>query len=246
MDNVAGKVIVITGASSGLGQAAARLLSAKGAKVVLGARRADRIAQLAEELRSKGGQAVALPTDVSMRGDVQALVDEAVKTFGTIDVMINNAGVMPLSLLESLKVDDWEAMVDVNLKGVMFGIAAALPHMIERRSGHFINVASTAGHRVAPTTAIYSATKHAVRALSEGLRQEMSPHNIRSTIISPGASSSELMGLVKDKGLLEHMRTAATFALPPETFAEMVLFAIGQPESVDVNEILFRPTVQQA
>ncbi|WP_421358989.1 MULTISPECIES: SDR family oxidoreductase [Agrobacterium] len=246
MNNVAGKVIIITGASSGLGQAAARLLSAKGASVVLGARRAKRIEELAEELKSNGALAVAVPTDVSKRRDVQALVDEALRTFGTVDVMLNNAGVMPLSLLERLEVDKWEVMVDINLKGVMYGIAAALPHMIERKSGHFINVASTAGHRVGPTTAIYSATKHAVRALSEGLRQEMTPHNIRSTIISPGASSTELMDLVKDDSLADHMQSAAKYALPPETFAEMVLFAISQPESVDVNEILFRPTAQQA
>jgi len=171
-DNIAGKVVVITGASSGLGEAAARHLHAQGATVVLGARRVERLNELAAEL---GDRALVVQTDVTRRAEVQRLIDTAVERFGRIDVLLNNAGLMPLSPLERLKVEDWEQMIDVNIKGVLYGIAAALPHMQRQQSGHIINVSSVAGHKVRPGSSVYSATKHAVRALSEGLRQEVTP-----------------------------------------------------------------------
>ena len=186
-NNITGKVVVITGASSGLGEATARLLSAKGASVALGARRQDRIQSLAYELTSAGGKAIAVTTDVTDRAQVRKLVDTAAQTYGRVDVMINNAGLMPQAPLERFKVDEWDRMIDVNLKGVLYGIAAALPHMQRQKSGHFINVSSVAGHKVGPGFAVYAATKFAVRALSEGLRQEVKPYNIRTTVISPGA-----------------------------------------------------------
>lgn len=186
-----GKVVVITGASSGLGEATARMLSAEGATVVLGARRGERIEKIADELINKGGRSFALPTDVTDAPQVKKLVDTATEKFGRIDVMINNAGIMPHSPLERLKIGDWDQMIDVNLRGVLYGIAAALPHMIAQKSGHIINVSSVAGHKVNPGGAVYSATKTAVRVISEGLRQEVKPYNIRTTIISPGAIATE-------------------------------------------------------
>ncbi|HRT26889.1 MAG TPA: SDR family oxidoreductase [Syntrophales bacterium] len=245
MDNIAGKVVVITGASSGLGEAAARLLSAQGASVVLGARRADRLRSLAEELTANGGKALAVVTDVTQVDQVKALVDAAVQTFGRIDVMINNAGLMPSSLLERLRVEDWDRMVDVNLKGVLYGIAAALPYMKQQKSGHFINVSSVAGHKVRPGGAVYAATKHAVRALSEGLRQEVKPYNIRTTVISPGAVATELPNSITDPDFAAASRRLYDVAIPAQSFARAVAFAISQPEDVDVNEILFRPTRQE-
>ena len=196
-NNIEGKVVVITGASSGLGEATARLLSAQGATVVLGARRVDRIVALADELVRGGGQALALRTDVTRSADVQRLVDGAVEKYGRIDVMINNAGLMPSSPLERLKIDDWDRMIDVNIKGVLYGIAAALPHMQARKSGHIVNVSSVAGHKVRAGTAVYSATKHAVRVLTEGLRQEVKAYNIRTTIVSPGTVATELPDSVR-------------------------------------------------
>ena len=244
-DNIEGKVVVITGASSGLGEAAARLLSAEGASVVLGARRVDRIESLASALTDKGGKALAVATDVTHYNEVERLVDAAVETYGRIDVMINNAGLMPHSPLERLKIDDWDRMIDVNLKGVLYGIAAALPHMKARRSGHIINVSSVAGHKVRPGSAVYSATKTAVRVVSEGLRQEVKPYNIRTTIISPGAVASELPDSITEPDIAETIRKFYEIAIPADSFAKLVAFAISQPEDVDINEILFRPTSQE-
>ncbi|OYW15308.1 MAG: oxidoreductase, partial [Planctomycetales bacterium 12-60-4] len=198
-DNIAGKVVVITGASSGLGEATAKLLAKNGAIVVLGARRTERIESLAEELNKAGGQALAVATDVTNRDQVKRLVETAVKAFGRIDVMLNNAGIMLLAPMEQLKVDEWDQMIDVNLKGVLYGIAAALPYMKEQKAGHFINVSSVYGHKLGPDATIYCATKHAVRALSEGLRQEVKPYNIRTTVISPGAVATELTDHISDK-----------------------------------------------
>ncbi|HET6465235.1 MAG TPA: SDR family oxidoreductase, partial [Nitrospiria bacterium] len=181
-NNIEGKVVVVTGASSGLGEATARLLSSQGATVVLGARRLDRIKSLADELIRKGGKALAIQTDVTQVDQVKRLVESAAQTFGRIDVMINNAGLMPHSPLERLKIDDWNRMIDVNLKGVLYGIAAALPYMKQQKSGHFINVSSVAGHKVRPGSAVYAATKTAVLVISEGLRQEVKPYNIRTTV----------------------------------------------------------------
>lgn len=236
------KVVVITGASSGLGEAAARLLAENGAKLVLGARRIDRLQALAAEL-GLGEQAV-LKTDVTDRAQVQRLVDHAVAMHGRIDVLINNAGLMPSSMLENLHVDEWERMIDVNLKGVLYGIAAALPHMKIQKSGHIINVASVAGHKVGPGGVVYAATKHGVRVISEGLRQEVKPYNIRSTIISPGAVETELPDTITDSVVAAGVREVYKLAIPASSFARAVAFAMSQPEEVDINEILFRPTAQ--
>jgi NADP-dependent 3-hydroxy acid dehydrogenase YdfG len=245
-NGIEGKVVVITGASSGLGEAAARLLSAQGAAVVLGARRAERLRSLADELAASGGKAKVLTTDVSDRFQVQALVDAAVQAHGRIDVMINNAGLMPQALLERLQVDEWDRMIDVNIKGVLYGIAAALPHMQRQKSGHFINVSSVAGHKVNVGAAVYAATKFAVRALSEGLRQEVKPYNIRTTVISPGAVATELPNSVTDPQAAERIRNFyAASAIPADSFARTVAFAISQPDEVDINEIIFRPTRQE-
>ena len=244
-NNIEGKVIVITGASSGLGAAAVKHLAAEGALVALGARRKERIDAIAAEIAAAGGRALALPTDVTRRADVQNLVDAAVEEFGGIDVLVNNAGLMPNSPLERLKVEDWERMIDVNLKGVLYGIAAALPYMKERKSGQIINVASVAGHKVRVGNAVYAATKHAVRALSEGLRLEVKPYNIRTTIISPGAVLTELPDSVTEPDIAAGLKKIYEIAISPDSFARMVAFAIAQPEDVDVNEILFRPTRQE-
>ncbi len=246
-NNIEGKVIVITGASSGLGEAAARRLNNEGATIVLAARRSERIAALAEELKASGGQALAVTTDVTIAEQVQALVDATVKEYGRIDVMLNNAGLMPHSPLERLKLDDWNNMIDVNLRGVLHGIAAALPYMKEQKSGHFINVSSVAGHKVRPGAAVYAATKFAVRALSEGLRQEVKPYNIRTTIISPGAVATELPNSITEGDVQEVMQGFyEVYAIPADSFGRVVAFAISQPEEVDINEILFRPTAQDA
>jgi NADP-dependent 3-hydroxy acid dehydrogenase YdfG len=244
-NNIEGKVVVITGASSGLGEATARHLSSQGASLVLGARRLDRINALADKLAGNGDKAIAVETDVAQRDQVKRLVDAAVKKYGRIDVMINNAGLMPQSLLESLMVDDWDRMIDVNIKGVLYGIAAALPYMKEQKAGHIINVSSVAGHKVGPGGAVYSATKHAVLALSEGLRQEVKPYNIRTTVISPGAVATELPNTVTDPAVAERInKLYQEVAIPADSFARAVAFAVSQPEDVDVNEILFRPTQQ--
>jgi NADP-dependent 3-hydroxy acid dehydrogenase YdfG len=245
-NNIEGRVVVITGASSGLGEATARLLSAQGATVVLGARRVERLRSLAGELTGGGGKALAVATDVTDHEQVSKLVEAAVETYGRIDVMLNNAGLMPHSPLERLKIDDWDRMIDVNIKGVLYGIAAALPFMKEQKSGHIINVSSVAGHKIRPTGVVYAATKHAVRVISEGLRMEVKPYNIRTTVISPGAVATELVDRITEPDIRESVRQMTDeMALPAETFARMVAFAMGQPEEVDVNEILFRPTLQE-
>lgn len=246
IENVGEKVVVITGASSGLGEATARFLAKQGAIVVLGARRTDRLKSLTDEITRNGGKAIALPTDVIDRDQVKNLADAAVQKFSRIDVMINNAGLMPPAPLERLKIDEWDRTIDVNIKGVLYGIAAALPHMKQQKSGHFINVSSVAGHRVGPGFAVYAATKHAVRALSEGLRQEVKPYNIRTTVISPGAVATELPNSVTDPEAAERIRAFyKQTAIPADSFARAVAFAISQPQEVDVNEILFRPTSQE-
>ncbi len=244
MQNIRDKVVVITGAGSGLGEAAARRLAGDGAKLVLGARRLDRLQTLARELGL--GEDAVVKTDVTDRAQVSALVERAVELHGRIDVIVNNAGTMPHSRLELGKVDDWDRMIDVNIKGVLYGIAAALPHMKAQQGGHIINVSSVAGHKVGPGGAVYAATKHAVRVISEGLRQEVGRYNIRTTIISPGAVATELPDSVTDPEQAERMKALyETVAIPADSFASMVAFAMSQPENVDVNEILFRPTAQE-
>lgn len=243
-EKIAGKVVVITGASSGLGEAAARELVRGGATLVLGARRLDRLEKLASELAL--GADAAVETDVTSFDQVRRLVDRAVDRHGRIDVMINNAGVMPHSPLDRLKVDDWSRMIDVNVKGVLHGIAAALPHMQRRSSGQIINVSSVAGHKVRPGAAVYAATKHAVRIISEGLRQEVTGSNIRVTVISPGAVATELAGSITEPdSAAAFERYYAETAVPADSFARCVAFAISQPEEVDINEILYRPTRQE-
>jgi NADP-dependent 3-hydroxy acid dehydrogenase YdfG len=245
-NNIEGKVVVITGASSGNGEATARHLSAQGATVVLGARRVDRLKSLADELSHNGGKALAVPTDVTQYVQVKRLVDAAVQTYGRVDVMINNAGLMPHSPLERLKIDDWNRMIDVNLKGVLYGIAAALPYMKQQKAGHIINVSSVAGHTVRPGSAVYAATKTAVLVISEGLRQEVKPYNVRTTVISPGAIATELADSITETDIAENVRKfVQEVALPAESFARAVAFAMSQPEDMDVNEILFRPTRQE-
>lgn len=245
-EGIRGKIVVITGASSGLGAATARRLANEGATVVLAARRRDRIEALAKELSTGERRVLAIETDVTNKDQVKALVDKTVEMHGRIDVILNNAGLMPLSPIERLKVDEWDRMVDVNIKGVLYGIAAALPHMQRQKSGQIINVSSVAGHKILSSGAVYSATKFAVRALSEGLRQEMKPHNIRVTVISPGAVATELIDQISEADIQSAVRARTTFAVPADTFARMVAFAISQPEDVDVNEILFRPTRQES
>ena len=244
-DNITGKVIVITGASSGMGEATARDLAARGAKVVLGARRADRLDAIVRDIIEAGGQASAVATDVTKLEQVQKLVDAANQAYGRVDVIFNNAGLMPLSPLESLRIDEWDRMIDVNMKGTLYGIAAALPYMKAQKSGHVINVSSVYGHKVVATGAVYCATKHAVRAISEGLRQEVKEYNIRVTTISPGAVRTELTEHITEPGLAEDVSDVVSkIGVPASTMASMVAFAISQPDDVDVNEILFRPTVQ--
>jgi NADP-dependent 3-hydroxy acid dehydrogenase YdfG len=238
------KVVVITGASSGLGEAAARRLAQGGAKLVLGARRLDRLQALAKALSLE--PAAAVQTDVGKYDDVKHLVDHAVKLHGRVDVIINNAGLMPQSLLEGLKIDEWDRMIDVNIKGVLYGIAAALPVMKAQKSGHIINVSSVAGHKVRPGSTVYSATKSAVRVISEGLRQEVKAYNIRTTIISPGAVESELPDTITDPDIGARVsQFYKDMAIPADSFARVVEFAMSQPDDVDINEILFRPTRQE-
>jgi len=244
MENIQGKVVVITGASSGLGAETARHLVKAGAKVVLGARRLDRLEALADELGISRDS--VLKADVVKRDEVKALVDHAVKLHGRIDVMLNNAGTMPTALLEDLRVDEWDQMIAININGVLYGIAAALPHMMTQKSGQMINVSSIAGHVINPGCVVYCATKHAVRAISEGLRKEVKPHNIRSTILSPGALDTDLPATTSDKAAADAMAEYyRNFAIPASSFARCVLFAMSQPENVDINEILFRPTAQE-
>jgi NADP-dependent 3-hydroxy acid dehydrogenase YdfG len=239
-----GKVVAITGASSGIGEATASLLAERGAKLVLGARNPDTLNALVERLSTAGGAAVARPTDVSSRGDLMEFVSLAAETYGRLDVLVSNAGIMPVSPFDALRVDDWEAMIDVNLKGVLFGIAAALPVFRRQRSGHFVNLASTAAFRVTPGQSVYAGTKMAVRAISEGLRQEAGD-NLRVTIISPGMTSTNFAESVTDPAIradLEQRRDA--IAMPPAAVARAIAFAIDQPADVDIGEVVVRPTAQ--
>ena len=245
-NNIKDKVVVITGASSGMGEAAAKHLSNLGATVVLGARRADRIEKLAKEINENGGKALAFAVDVTQRDQVKGLVDAAVEQFGRVDVILNNAGIMPLSLVESLHVDEWDKMIDVNTKGVLNGIAAVLPSMKEQKSGQIINTSSVAGHKVFSGSAVYSATKFAVRALTEGLRMEVKPYNIRTTIVCPGAVKTELLEHITDADVRQANEDyVGAVGISPDSFARVVAFAISQPEDVDINEIIFRPTSQE-
>jgi len=242
--NIEGKVIVITGGSSGLGEATARQLASKGAAVVLGARRLDRLNAIAADIRAEGGKVEVLATDVSRVDDVKALVDKAVESFGQIDVLVNNAGVMPIAPLNETKVDEWDQMIDINIKGVLYGIAAALPLFESQGSGHFINLGSVAGRKVvSPGGTVYSGTKFAVRAISEGLRQEVGA-SIRTTIIEPGAIESELQFGSSHEASTQLLAEVYKGAIPALSVANAIAYAIEQPSDVDINEIVLRPTAQ--
>jgi NADP-dependent 3-hydroxy acid dehydrogenase YdfG len=238
------KVVAVTGASSGIGEATALRLAAQGHHVVLGARRADRLASLAEKIRASGGSADAWRLDVTDRGDVAAFVDAAVDAHGRIDVLVNNAGLMPLSRLDALLVDEWDRMIDVNVRGLLHGIAAALPHFQRQGGGHFVTVASIAAHEVAPTAAVYCGTKHAAWAISEGLRQEVDP-SIRVTTISPGVVESELAETITDPAAREWVGHYRANTISPDVIADAIAYAIGQPADVDVNEMVIRPARQR-
>lgn len=241
MHGIEQKVIVITGASSGIGEATARLLASKGARVVLGARRTDRLETLAMEIRSAGGIADVLALDVANLDSMQSFIDFAVQLHGRVDVLINNAGVMPLSKLEALKVDEWNRMIDVNIRGVLHGIAATLPVMQQQRAGQIINIASIGAYAVSPTAAVYCATKYAVRAISEGLRQEVGG-DIRVTVIAPGVTESELADSISDEGGRAEMREFRKIAIPASAIARAIAYAVDQPADVDVSELIVRPT----
>lgn len=231
------KTVLITGASSGIGAGIARELGNAGARLVLGARRTDRLEALAEEI---GSNVMVRRLDVTDRADVAAFAQAGRERYGEIDVIVNNAGVMPLSLMASLKVDEWDRMIDVNIKGVLYGIAAVLPEMTARGSGHIINIASVGALSVVPTAAVYCATKHAVRAISDGLRQEND--HIRVTCIHPGVVESELADTITEPFAAEMMKTYRAVALQPDAIGRAVRFAVEQPDDVDVNELVIRPT----
>ena len=240
MSDIRNKVVVITGASSGIGEAAARLLAAKGAHVVLGARRTDRLDDLVSAIAAEGGSARCRALDVTSREDTQAFADFAKAEFGRVDVMVNNAGVMPLSPLTSLKVEEWDRMIDVNIRGVLHGIAAVLPGMEAQGFGQIINISSIGGLSVTPTAAVYCATKFAVRAISDGLRQETD--KIRVTVVCPGVTESELAESISDEAGRNEMKTFRRIAIPADAVARAIAYAIEQPDDVDVSEVVVRPT----
>jgi NADP-dependent 3-hydroxy acid dehydrogenase YdfG len=244
MSKIAGKVIAITGASGGIGEAAALLLAERGAKLALGARRTDRLRAVADRINGGPGEAVHAAVDVKLRDGPSSLVRLACERFGRLDVLVNNAGVGPISALDELRVDEWEEMIDVNVKGVLYGIAAALPVFRKQGFGHFVNVASTAGHKTVANQAVYSATKFAVRAISEGLRQEAG-EGLRATVVSPGFVRTEFVEGVASPELRAQLVSARDkLAIAPDAIARAILFAIEQPSEVDVNEIVIRPTAQ--
>jgi NADP-dependent 3-hydroxy acid dehydrogenase YdfG len=234
------KVILITGASSGIGAGIARELAKASAKLMLGARRTDRLEALAQEIRNDGCEVLTRSLDVADRNDVAAFADAARARWGRIDVIVNNAGIMPLSPMGAMKVDDWDRMVDVNIKGVLHGIAAVLPGMLAQGSGHVINIASVGALTVSSTAAVYCATKYAVRAISDGLRQEN--ERLRVTCIHPGVVESELADSITDAATIEMVKSYRAIALQPDAIGRAVRYAIEQPEDVDVNEIVVRPT----
>jgi NADP-dependent 3-hydroxy acid dehydrogenase YdfG len=244
MSGTQGKVVAITGASSGIGEATALLLAERGARLALGARRTDRLAALADRIARAGGEATYAPTDVKQRNDLANLIKLACERYGRLDVLISNAGVAPISAFDDLKVEDWEEMIDTNIKGVLFGVAAALPVFRRQGFGHFINIVSTAGLRIVPLQGVYAATKNAVRTLTEALRQEAGP-SLRVTGISPGFVQTELANSMTDArtraAILEQMEK---IAIAPDAIARAIAFAIAEPADVDINEIVVRPTAQ--
>jgi NADP-dependent 3-hydroxy acid dehydrogenase YdfG len=245
MSRIAGKVVAITGASSGIGEATARVLGERGAKVVLGARRVAQLDEIAAELRDRGGQAVVCATDVTRRDDLERLVGTAVAEFGRLDVLVSNAGISKIGPMSDLDVDGWSAMIDVNLKGVLHGIAAALPVFRRQGNGHFVTTVSTAGLNIVHNMGVYAATKNAVRTVLEGLRQESTDGVVRTTAVSPGFVNTELDSSIDNATVREQIRrNMDAFGIPPEAVAEAIAFAVDQPSDVEIGEIIVRPTVQ--
>ncbi len=245
MSGIEGKVVVITGASSGIGEATALLLAERGAAVVLGARRTDRLDELARGIRERGGRAAIRSTDVTRREDLDRLVARAVDEFDRLDVLVSNAGISKIGPMASLDLDGWSAMIDVNIRGVLHGIAAALPVFRRQGQGHLVTTVSTAGLRIVPTQAVYSATKNAVRTLLEGLRQESTDGVLRTTSVSPGYVQTELANSIDDASVREQIRRGMDeFAISPKAVARAIAFAIEQPLDVEIGDITIRPTVQ--
>ncbi len=244
--NIKDKVVVITGASSGLGESTAKLLACRGAKVVLGARRKDRIDSVVRDIAAAGRTAIGFSVDVTKRAQVEALIEQAVRAFGRVDVIVNNAGIMPIAPINLLKVDEWDQQIDVNIKGVLYGVAAVLPQMRKQGSGHIINIASVFGIKVfAPGGTVYCATKSAVRALTEGLRMELHSENIRCTMISPGAITSELQNSTSDPSSAEFLKQLyEKIGIPADSVARAIHYAIEQPADVEIDEVVLRPTAQ--
>ena len=243
MNELHGQTILITGASSGIGEATARELASRGAHVVIGARRLDKLEALASSLRAEGASVAVHRLDVTELAQMQAAVKLAIDRFGRLDAIVNNAGIMPLSPLASLKVEEWDRMIDVNIRGVLHGIAAGLPVMREQGYGHFVNVASIGAYAVSPTAAVYCATKYAVRAITDGLRQEVAGQGIRVTLVSPGVTESELAETITDTEAKALMKEYRRIALPASAIARAIAYAIEQPTDVDVNELTIRPVV---
>jgi NADP-dependent 3-hydroxy acid dehydrogenase YdfG len=243
--NIAEKVVAITGASSGIGQSTAKFLARQGAKVVLGARRKNRIDEVVQEISATGGKAIGFAADVTKRAEVEALIKRAVDSFGRVDVIINNAGIMQIAPVDALKVEEWDRQIDVNIKGLLYGVAAVLPYMQKQKNGHIINIASVFGIKVfAPGGTVYCATKSAVRALTEGLRMELHSQNIRCTMISPGAVFSELPESSSEEATRKNLREFYKMAIPAESIARAIAYAIEQPDEVEIDEVVIRPTAQ--
>jgi len=241
------KVAIVTGASSGIGYATALTLSKSGAKVAIGARRTDKLLELENKIRQNGGEAFSQKLDVTKKSDCNSFVDATIKKWGGVDILVNNAGLMPLSFVKNLKIDEWDQMIDVNIKGVLYCTAAVIPHMYAKKSGHIINISSVAGRIVFPSGSVYCATKHAVTAFSEGLRQEFSTRsNIRVTCIEPGVVSTELTNTITDESLQSFVETSKKMnSLKAEDIANAILFAVEAPSHVNINEVLIRPTTQE-
>ena len=241
------KVAIVTGASSGIGYATALTLSKSGAKVAIGARRTDKLLELENKIRQNGGEAFSQKLDVTKKSDCDSFVNATIKKWGGVDILVNNAGLMPLSFVKNLKIDEWDQMIDVNIKGVLYCTAAVIPHMYAKKSGHIINISSVAGRIVFPSGSVYCATKHAVTAFSEGLRQEFSTRsNIRVTCIEPGVVSTELTNTITDESLQSFVETSKKMnSLNAEDIANAILFAVEAPSHVNINEVLIRPTTQE-
>lgn len=247
MGSINGKTIIITGASSGIGEATAEKFANQGANVVLAARREERLEEIKNKISGGEGSVVVKETDVTSKEQMQELADFAIKEFGQIDMLFNNAGLMPLSFMKNTNVEEWDKMVDVNIKGVLYGVAAVLPHMLERNEGHILTTSSVAGHQVNPATAVYSGTKFAVRIIMEGLGKEVAESNVRTTTISPGSVATELTETITDEQVLDNFKKnkGAIKPLNSVDIAEAVYYTVNQPENVDVNEVIVRPNNQR-